>query len=117
LRLRTTSKPPRSQRVLALWLLEETRRALRDQALAAYLEELRDPAHQAGPAGAEGVHPLGKSPVITDGDLTLPNPARLSNTWRTYGHQGTGDVAHLLPPAGSESYRSAASGCTTPRAR
>jgi glutathione S-transferase len=53
----------RSQRVL--WLLEE---------LALPYEVVRyqrDPASMLAPASLRAVHPLGKSPVITDGDLTL----------------------------------------------
>jgi glutathione S-transferase len=53
----------RSQRVL--WLLEE---------LALPYEVVRyqrDPATLLAPASLRAVHPLGKSPVITDGDLTL----------------------------------------------
>ncbi len=53
----------RSQRVL--WLLEE---------LGAEYEikrYQRDPATMLAPPELKAVHPLGKSPVITDGDLTI----------------------------------------------
>jgi glutathione S-transferase len=53
----------RSQRVL--WLLEE---------LGVEYEVIRyerDPKTMLAPASLRAVHPLGKSPVMTDGDLTL----------------------------------------------
>ena len=53
----------RSQRVL--WLLEEL-------GLAYEIERYqRDPQTMLAPAALRAVHPLGKSPVITDEDLTL----------------------------------------------
>jgi len=53
----------RSQRIL--WLLEELGR---DYDIKRYQ---RDPATMLAPPALREVHPLGKSPVITDGDLTL----------------------------------------------
>jgi glutathione S-transferase len=53
----------RSQRVL--WLLEELGVDYRIEA------HERDPATMRAPAQVRGVHPLGKLPVIIDGDLTL----------------------------------------------
>ena len=53
----------RSQRVL--WLLEELGVAYEVKRYE------RDPATMLAPAALRAVHPLGKSPVITDGDLTL----------------------------------------------
>ncbi len=53
----------RSQRVL--WLLEELGL---DYGIVAYA---RDPATMLAPAALRAVHPLGKSPVIRDGALTL----------------------------------------------
>ena len=53
----------RSQRIL--WLLEELGVAYQ---LKRYQ---RDPATMLAPASLRAVHPLGKSPVITEGDLTL----------------------------------------------
>jgi len=53
----------RSQRIL--WLLEELGR---DYDIKHYQ---RDPATMLAPPALREVHPLGKSPVITDGDLTL----------------------------------------------
>lgn len=53
----------RSQRVL--WLLEELGLPYRVQRYA------RDPETRLAPAALRKVHPLGKSPVITDGKLTV----------------------------------------------
>ena len=53
----------RSQRIL--WLLEELEV---DYEVRRYE---RDPVTQQGPPELEQVHPLGKSPVITDGDRTI----------------------------------------------
>ena len=53
----------RSQRVL--WLLEELGL---EYEIKPYQ---RDPNTMLAPAALRDVHPLGKSPVITDGDLTL----------------------------------------------
>jgi glutathione S-transferase len=50
----------RSQRIL--WMLEELGL---DYEIKFYQ---RDPATMQGPASLRAVHPLGKSPVITDGD-------------------------------------------------
>ncbi len=53
----------RSQRVL--WLLEELSLPYEVRLYA------RDPATMLAPATLRAVHPLGKSPVITDGDVTV----------------------------------------------
>jgi len=53
----------RSQRVL--WLLEELGL---DYEVRRYE---RDPDTMLAPASLRQVHPLGKSPVVTDGELTL----------------------------------------------
>jgi glutathione S-transferase len=53
----------RSQRIL--WLLEELGL---DYEIRRYE---RDPETMLAPASLQAVHPLGKSPVITDGDVTL----------------------------------------------
>jgi glutathione S-transferase len=53
----------RSQRVL--WLLEELELAYEVKRYQ------RDPETMLAPAALRDVHPLGKSPIITDGDLTL----------------------------------------------
>jgi glutathione S-transferase len=54
----------RSQRVL--WLLEELGV---DYEVKRYE---RDPKTMLAPPALRAVHPLGKSPIITDGDITLP---------------------------------------------
>ena len=88
----------RSQRIL--WLLEEfqvpyqIKRYQRDKKTRLALPELK------------AIHPLGKSPVITDGNLTIAESgAIIEYLVETYGHLGKGDVAQLLPPAGTDAYR------------
>jgi glutathione S-transferase len=82
----------RSQRVL--WLLEE---------LGVPYELVkypRDPATGLAPAELQKIHPLGKSPVVTDGDTTLAESgAILEYLVETYG-QG-----RFAPPAGTPAYR------------
>src|SRR5215470_9966179 len=81
----------RSQRVL--WLLEE---------LALPYEIVRyerDPKTMLAPASLRAVHPLGKSPVITDGDATLAESgAILEYLVDTHGKgalvPATGTLAH-----------------------
>jgi len=53
----------RSQRIL--WLLEEL--GLEYD----IVEYKRDPDSAAAPESLKKIHPLGKSPVITDGELTV----------------------------------------------
>jgi glutathione S-transferase len=78
----------RSQRVL--WLLEE---------LGVPYEVKRyqrDPKTMLAPHELKAVHPLGKSPVITDGELTLAETGAIVETLiETYGE------GRLIPPAGS----------------
>jgi glutathione S-transferase len=78
----------RSQRVL--WLLEE---------LGVPYEVVRyerDPSTMLAPPALLAVHPLGKSPVITDGDLTVAESgAIVEYLVATYGE------GRLIPPAGS----------------
>src|ERR687891_613304 len=77
----------RSQRVL--WMLEELGV---DYEVKRYQ---REPSMQA-PASLRAVHPLGKSPVITDGDRTLAESgAILEYLVETYGKD------QLAPPAGT----------------
>jgi glutathione S-transferase len=54
----------RSQRVL--WLMEELQLPYK------IVQHMRDPVTMLGPASLKDIHPLGKSPVIVDGDLVLP---------------------------------------------
>lgn len=81
----------RSQRVL--WLLEELQ-------LPYEIERYtRDPKTMLAPAALKNVHPLGKSPVITDGELTLAESAAiLEYLIERYGE------GRLVPPSGSPEY-------------
>ncbi len=88
----------RSQRVL--WLLEELG--------VPYQIKLyqRDPKTRLAPAALKAVHPLGKSPVITDGDETIAESgAILEYLVERYGAQGKGELAHLQPVPGTPAYR------------
>ncbi len=79
----------RSQRVL--WLLEEL-------GLPYEIKHYkRDPRTRLAPPELKQVHPLGKSPVITDGDLVLAESgAILEYLAETYCTQATGEAANLL---------------------
>jgi glutathione S-transferase len=78
----------RSQRVL--WLLEEL---AVDYEVKRYQ---RDPKTMLAPAELRKVHPLGKSPVISDGDLTLAESGAIVEYLADrYGH------GRLAPPAGT----------------
>ncbi len=78
----------RSQRVL--WLLEEL-------GLPYEIKHYqRDPETMLAPPELTRVHPLGKSPVITDGDITVAESgAIVEYLVDTYGH------GRLRPPAGT----------------
>jgi glutathione S-transferase len=78
----------RSQRIL--WMLEELGL---DYEVKPYQ---REPSMQA-PASLRAVHPLGKSPVITDGNKTLAESGAI-----------------LEYPAGSRRGPARTSGCATP---
>ncbi len=78
----------RSQRVL--WLLEELGL---DHEVRRYE---RDAATMLAPPSLRAVHPLGKSPVITDGDLTLAESGAIIEY--VVGRYGEG---RLAPAAGS----------------
>ncbi|MBQ0743449.1 MAG: glutathione S-transferase [Pseudomonas sp.] len=78
----------RSQRIL--WLLEELGLEYEVRRYE------RDPETMLAPPELKAVHPLGKSPVITDGDLTVAESgAIIEYLVETYG-QG-----HLAPPRGT----------------
>ena len=88
----------RSQRVL--WLLEEL------QIRYEIVRYKRDSKTRLAPLELKAIHPLGKSPVITDGDVTVAESgAILEYLVEKYGSNGQGDVAHLLPEPGTEAYR------------
>lgn len=78
----------RSQRIL--WLLEELGV---DYAVERHE---RDPQTNLAPAALKKVHPLGKSPVITDGDVTVAESGAIVDYLLTRYDDGT-----LLPGDGS----------------
>lgn len=88
----------RSQRVL--WLLEELG--------VPYTLKLykRDPLTKLAPPELKAIHPLGKSPVITDGGETIAESgAILEYLVERYGAQAQGDLAGLQPAAATPAYR------------
>lgn len=88
----------RSQRVL--WLLEELGVPY---AIKIYK---RDPKTRLAPAALKAVHPLGKSPVITDGDATIAESgAILEYLAEHYGDRARGDLAQLQPALGTPAHR------------
>ncbi len=84
----------RSQRVL--WLLEE---------LGVPYEikfYKRDPRTRLAPPELKKIHPLGKSPVITDGDLVVAESAAiLEYLVEQHGAQASGDAAQLMTQPGT----------------
>jgi len=78
----------RSQRIL--WLLEELGI---DYEIKHYV---RDPDTLLAPPELRAVHPLGKSPVITDGGITIAESGAIIEY--LVDHYGNG---RLIPPAGS----------------
>jgi len=84
----------RSQRVL--WLLEE---------LGVPYEIVlykRNRKTRLAPPELKAVHPLGKSPVITDGDVTIAESgAILEYLVERYGSHAGGDLAGLQPKPGT----------------
>lgn len=78
----------RSQRVL--WLLEELGVAYEVKRYE------RDPKTMLAPPALRAVHPLGKSPVITDGEKTIAETGAIVDYLiETYGN------GRLIPPAGT----------------
>ena len=88
----------RSQRVL--WLLEEL-------GLPYTIKRYqRDPKTKLAPPELKAVHPLGKSPVITDGGETIAESgAILEYIAERYGAQAQGELAQLQPAVGTPAYR------------
>jgi glutathione S-transferase len=87
----------RSQRVL--WLLEELGVPYE---LKVYQ---RNKVTRLAPPELKQVHPLGKSPVITDdGVVMAESGAIIEYLAATYGLRATGDLAGLQPVAGSPEY-------------
>ena len=88
----------RSQRVL--WLLEELGI---DYKIKRYQ---RDPKTKLAPAALKKIHPLGKSPVITDGKETIAESgAILEYLVESYGDHASGDLAQLQPAVGTPAHR------------
>lgn len=90
----------RSHRVI--WLLEELGEEYEVKRYA------RDPKTQLAPAELKAVHPLGKSPVITDGDETIAETgAIIEYLLETYGNESLllDEDARLVPPLGTPAYR------------
>ena len=83
----------RSQRVL--WLLEEL--GLPHE----IRHHQRDPQTMLAPPELKAVHPLGKSPVITDGDLVIAETGAIVEYLLDRAPGGHG----LLPAAGTEAHR------------
>lgn len=87
-----------SQRVL--WLLEELGVPY---ALKLYQ---RDPLTKLAPPALKAVRPLGKSPVITDGDESIAESgAILEYLVERYGTQAQGDLVGLQPAPGTPECR------------
>jgi glutathione S-transferase len=88
----------RSQRVL--WLLEELGVPYE---LKIYQ---RDKATKLAPPELRKIHPLGKSPVITDnGEVIAESGAIIEYLVETYGAQADGDLAYLQPVRGTPEHR------------
>ncbi len=88
----------RSQRVL--WLLEELGVPYDLKVYA------RDPHTRLAPAALRKVHPLGKSPVITDqGETIAESGAIIEYLVETYGPGAQGELAHLQPQVGTPEHR------------
>ncbi len=87
----------RSQRIL--WLLEELGVAYEVKRYE------RDKKTLLAPASLRAVHPLGKSPVITDGDITIAESGAITEYLiGAYGPNAK-DGAPLIPPEGSAERR------------
>ena len=83
----------RSQRVL--WLLEELGTPYE-------LKVYRRTAQRLAPPELKAVHPLGKSPVITDdGRVVAESAVIIEYIAETYGAAAGGDLAGLVPARGS----------------
>ena len=91
-------KTSRSQRIL--WLLEELQLPYELKVYA------RDKATRLAPPELKKIHPLGKSPVLTDGDEVLAESgAIIEYLVETYGQHASGDLAQLQPAPGTPAHR------------
>ena len=96
----------RSQRVL--WLLEELNVPYEVKRYQ------RDRETMLAPPLLRAVHPLGKSPVITDGDLTVAESGAIIEYLNArYGGESTFDTCPSVALSGC----AIPIGCTTPKAR
>jgi glutathione S-transferase len=87
----------RSQRIL--WLLEELGLPYELQVYA------RDPVTRLAPPALKKIHPLGKSPVITDGDQVIAESgAIIEYLIETYGPVSATELQHLNPDRGSPAH-------------
>ncbi len=87
----------RSQRIL--WLLEELGVPYE---LKVYQ---RDKVTRLAPPELKAIHPLGKSPVVTDdGTVIAESAVIIEYLVEKFGHLGTGELAHLVPEAGTPAY-------------
>lgn len=88
----------RSHRVL--WLLEELGLPYE---LKVYQ---RDKATRLAPPALRQVHPLGKSPVVTDGaEVVAESGAIIEYLVEKHGQRAQGDLAHLQPAPGTPEHR------------
>ena len=88
----------RSQRIL--WLLEEL------QLPYEMIRYQRDPKTRLAPPELKAVHPLGKSPVISDGALAIAESgAIIEYLAETYGRKTSGELSALVPDPGTPQHR------------
>lgn len=88
----------RSHRVL--WLLEELGIPYN------IVRYRRDPQTRLAPPELKAIHPLGKSPVIVDDEITVAESgAILEYLVECYGAQAKGDAANLQPQPGTPEHR------------
>ena len=88
----------RSQRIL--WLLEELQLPYE---LKVYQP---DRATRLAPPELKKIHPLGKSPVLTDnGEVLAESGAIIEYLVETYGQQAGGDLVNLQPALGTPAHR------------
>ena len=94
----------RSQRIL--WLLEELGTPYEMKRYQ------RNATTRLAPPELEAVHPLGKSPVITDGDIKIAESGAIVDyIIRRYGN------GKLMPAPAAPTMSPTTSGCIIPKAR